>query len=427
MRIQVAHAIVLVLHCTMAAATVSCLVAMQRALVREQLALRNQSDAAAAMQDFREGNQLLSGTALTAATSGTVSQTDRYWQELLVARRRERASMVMQRLELIAREHTIWQQAQAISDALVKRQQQALAAIDQGNRTRAMALLVDPITLQQQENVRFLSESLQRRLDERFRFSLTVERTQENNLWQLLMLLVVVDLALVLTVLLVFTPRFVTRPLTRLNRHVRERLQGQSCPQPALHGAATEIQELAISLAGQQQLEQALIEAEWIKTEQSRIGEALQREVTLSNVGRCLLQELGRTLQLGSAALYGLDERRQVLHLLASYASGNLPTQVEPGEGLVGECFTQGKPLEVNALPDDYLRIRSGLGQSPPERLWLLPVRSGEQVLAILELALLKPLASPQRQLVQDLLPLLALAQERMNNNQPQPMEPCHR
>ena len=426
MRIQVAHTIVLVLHCTMAAATVSCLVAMQRALMREQVALRNLSDAAAAMQVFRDGNQLLSGTALTAATSGMVDLSDRYWQELLVARHRERASGVMRRLNLMARERTIWQQAEAISNSLVKRQQQALAAIDQGNRSRAVALLIDPITLKQQQNVRFLSESLQRLLAERFESVLAVERQQEHSLWQMLLLLVMADLALVFSVLLVFTPRFMTRPLTLLNRHVRERLKGQAYPQPPLHGAATEIQELGLSLARQEQVEQALVEAQWIKTEQARIGEALQREVTLANVARCILKELGHLLQLGGAALYRLDEHHQILQPLAGYATGKLPNQVEPGEGLVGECFSQGKPLEINNLPDDYLRVRSGLGQSSPELLRLLPVRSGEQVLAVLELALLKPLTSPQRQLVQDLLPLLALALERMNNTQSQPMESCH-
>lgn len=421
MRIRAAHALVLLLHSGLAVATVGCLVVMQRAIEAEQRLMRQRFDATAALQGFRDGNQLLAGSAQAAATTGNRNQTELYWRELLVARRRERAATELRRLGLIPRERVIWREAHSASDALVRQQQQALVLAERGDRNRAVALLLNPATLQRQQGVRFLSESLQRRLNERFGFDLAEVQQRQRQLWQWMVLLVLLDLLLVFSVLVLFTPRFITQPLVLLNQQLRRRLAGQPAARPPLAGAAAEIQDLAASLEAQETLEQSFAQARWLATEQARISEALQRAATAADTGASLLRDLGRALELGGGALYGLDRATGLLHPLAGYAVESLPASIRPGEGLLGECFSQAQPLELAVPPVGYLPVRSGLGQSAPAALWLLPVLSGEQVLAVLELALLKPLQPPQRQLVLNVLPLLALALERLAGAHAQP------
>ncbi|MFY8149483.1 MAG: GAF domain-containing protein [Prochlorococcaceae cyanobacterium] len=429
MRIRTAHAIVLLLHAAMALACVACLLAIRQAVAREQQAMQQHLNGSAALQGFREGSQLLSTTAQAAAATGATHQSEQFWRELFVARRRERAGLVLRQVGLTAEEQTLWRQALKASEALASRQQEAMSVLALDNRIRAMALVFDPATLQAQEHVRFLSESLQRRLDSRLRFALSLEQRQAETLWRLMLVLLLLDLSLVFGVFLLLTPRFITRPLVLLEQRLRQRQQGQSTTMPTLACAAREIQTLATALAAQERLEQALAQEQWVKSEQLRIGEALQRESTPPAAGSRLLRDLGRALELGAASLYGVDPAGGGLRLLASYGTGALPSALEAGEGLVGECLSQGAPLEFEHLPPGYFPIRSGLGASPPVALWCLPVRSGEQILAVLELALLHPIQPQQRQLVQELLPLLALALERFRSlAEPSPElspEPC--
>jgi hypothetical protein len=84
------------------------------------------------------------------------------------------------------------------------------------------------------------------------------------------------------------------------------------------------------------------------------------------------------------------------------------------GDGLVGECASQGRPLELMAPAAEALAIASGTGRSPAGGLLVVPVSIGEEVLAVLELASFHPLEPHQRSLLNDLLPLLALALEAL-------------
>lgn len=415
MRIRAAHALVLLLHGALAGATVIALVTIRQAWGREQQALRSTLEAAEALQSFRDGNQWLMVTAFAAVAKEDSHQSELYWRELLVARRRERAGITLRSLGLRPQEQSIWKAAEAASDALARQQQVALQLADRGDKARGMRILLNASTLHQQQAVRFLSESLQRRLNERFGFELATERQWTSQLAQLMVALVVLDLALVFVVLLVLTPRFITRPLLALNQRLQCRLNGQPADQPNLQGAADEIKALGASLGEQESIQQQLARAQWVTSNQTQISEVLQRSPSLAGMGASLLEELGGALDLGAGALYVLNRSQTQLEPIAGFATTALPSAIEPGEGLVGECFSQAHPLEIGQVPEGYLPIRSGLGQIQPASLWLLPVLSGGAVLGVLELALLRPMAPEQRDLVLNVLPLLALAMERLN------------
>jgi signal transduction histidine kinase/ActR/RegA family two-component response regulator len=72
---------------------------------------------------------------------------------------------------------------------------------------------------------------------------------------------------------------------------------------------------------------------------------------------------------------YGYEERR---HLSTSYRLG---------EGLVGQCAKERKRILLTDVPSDYVRISSGLGDSPPLNIIVLPIVFEGAVRAVLELA----------------------------------------
>src|SRR5687767_15285480 len=78
------------------------------------------------------------------------------------------------------------------------------------------------------------------------------------------------------------------------------------------------------------------------------------------------------------------------LRLIASYAykeRKHVGNRFGIGEGLVGQAALEKKPILLTNVPDDYIRITSGLGEAPPRNILVLPVLFEGQVKAVIELA----------------------------------------
>ncbi|MFB3167728.1 response regulator [Neobacillus sp. 179-C4.2 HS] len=104
-----------------------------------------------------------------------------------------------------------------------------------------------------------------------------------------------------------------------------------------------------------------------------------------------------------------VNKNDQYLTRMSSYAS--LSTEQERkqfrlGEGLVGQCALLKRPIHLNEVPDDYLKIGSGLGEASPKTIMILPVLFEEQVLAVMEIASFETLTPIQIKLL-----------EKVNNN----------
>lgn len=60
---------------------------------------------------------------------------------------------------------------------------------------------------------------------------------------------------------------------------------------------------------------------------------------------------------------------------------------VQPGEGLVGTCYIEQKRIYINNLPEGYMDIASGTGETEPRSLLIVPLVVNEQALGVIELA----------------------------------------
>lgn len=415
MRIRVANSLVLLLYSAMAVLTAVVFNRFGEVQQRAIAAAQRQLLASTEVTRFLAGSRLLTSSVQSYAASGEERFSTAYWRELFGRRSRDRAAEALQRLSLTAPESALLQRARSQADTLVELEQRAMEAGRRGDRPQALALVFGPAYQQALQRFVAPSEELQQRITRRLAAELARERQQAAALWHLCLGLLAFDLALVFVVLALVYPRFITRPLLQLDRRLQNLGAGKPLPPLQLAGAATEIQELAESLATQEQLARQLAHDQWAKAQQVRISAVLQRQTSAPALGTTLLAELAPLLPLGAATVYRVSaEGAGTLHLLATYATSGepVPERLQPGEGLVGECLRLGEPLEVQDLPPGYRTVVSGLGHAPPHGLLLLPVLSGSSTLAVLELALLSPLEPHQRSLVLDLLPFVALALE---------------
>ncbi len=72
----------------------------------------------------------------------------------------------------------------------------------------------------------------------------------------------------------------------------------------------------------------------------------------------------------------------------------------EDGEGNVGTCFNQKKIIELNDLPDGYIILRSGLGETSLKYSVLCPIIHEDKCLGVFELASLEKLEKYKIELV---------------------------
>lgn len=78
------------------------------------------------------------------------------------------------------------------------------------------------------------------------------------------------------------------------------------------------------------------------------------------------------------------------IELVSCYAYNRkkfIEKTIEPGEGLIGRCIQERSSIYINDIPDNYIRINSGLGDSNPRSLLIVPLLLNEEVFGAIEIA----------------------------------------
>jgi len=84
------------------------------------------------------------------------------------------------------------------------------------------------------------------------------------------------------------------------------------------------------------------------------------------------------------------EKKEEIIELTASYAydrKKHLEKTIMKGEGLVGRCVQEGTTIFLTEIPNDYISIKSGLGQDDPKSLIIVPMKLNEKVTGVIEIA----------------------------------------
>ena len=131
-------------------------------------------------------------------------------------------------------------------------------------------------------------------------------------------------------------------------------------------------------------------EQDWLKTNLARFSRLMQGQKNLEDVARLIMSELTPLVSAHHGAFFTHDSADRVLELMATYAYRKrkaVPNRFEFGEGLVGQCALEKKSILMTKVPDDYIQINSGLGESAPRNIIVLPVLFEGDIMAAIELA----------------------------------------
>jgi hypothetical protein len=134
----------------------------------------------------------------------------------------------------------------------------------------------------------------------------------------------------------------------------------------------------------------------------ARFGEILREhpgdlnELTYQIISN-LVKYIGANV--GGLFIVNNNEKEKYLELAACFAYDRkkyMKKQIFSGEGLVGRAFQEGETIFLTDIPEDYIKIKSGLGENKPKNLLIVPLKVNEEINGIIEIASLKEILPHQ-------------------------------
>jgi len=136
-------------------------------------------------------------------------------------------------------------------------------------------------------------------------------------------------------------------------------------------------------------------EQNWLKTNLAKFSRMLQGQRDLLTVGKLILSELAPVVSAQHGVLYIMDNsgEQPELKLLASYAyreRKGAKNRFRLGESLVGQAALEKNRILLTDVPYGYVKVSSGLGESRPMNIVILPILFEGEVKAVMELSSLE-------------------------------------
>ncbi|MFQ3574818.1 MAG: GAF domain-containing protein, partial [Cytophagales bacterium] len=94
------------------------------------------------------------------------------------------------------------------------------------------------------------------------------------------------------------------------------------------------------------------------------------------------------------------------LELMACFAYDRkkfIEKRVEIGEGLLGQSYLEKESVFMTNVPQNYVHITSGLGESTPGCVTIVPLKINEEVFGLIEIASFKPIEKYQIEFLEKL------------------------
>ena len=95
-----------------------------------------------------------------------------------------------------------------------------------------------------------------------------------------------------------------------------------------------------------------------------------------------------------------------------------LKREIGEGEGLIGQSLRDKDTLYLTEIPEEYINIKSGLGDANPRALLIVPMLVNEEVMGMLELASFEPFPPYKIEFVQKLGESVGSSVASVRNNE---------
>ena len=117
--------------------------------------------------------------------------------------------------------------------------------------------------------------------------------------------------------------------------------------------------------------------------------EFLVKYMKLNQGGFFIVKEEGDDVFLELEGCYAYDRRKKI------------NKRLQPGEGLVGQSYQEKDSIYLTEVPENYINIKSGLGDANPRSIVITPVKRDETIEGVIELASFRTLKEFEREFLE--------------------------
>ena len=132
----------------------------------------------------------------------------------------------------------------------------------------------------------------------------------------------------------------------------------------------------------------------WTTEGIAKFGEILRKDQNnMKALGYNIMSGLIDYLKVNQGALFVLNDDNPddiFYSLVTAIAYGRdkfMKKEIHVGEGLVGRCVYERKTIYLTEIPDDYVKITSGLGDANPRCILIVPCIINDETLGVMEIA----------------------------------------
>lgn len=162
---------------------------------------------------------------------------------------------------------------------------------------------------------------------------------------------------------------------------------------------------------------------EAVQNSQMEVNKVIEENRQLEELSKAIIHTITKEVngQIGGLYLENQDEKEMTYKLVASYAytvRNGIETAYKKGEGLIGQAVLEKELMILENIPTDYISIHSGLGQTPPKNLVILPCVYNDHVVCVIEIGFIHPINQTNIEFLKEIQSSIAIALQSLKNNE---------
>lgn len=149
------------------------------------------------------------------------------------------------------------------------------------------------------------------------------------------------------------------------------------------------------------------------KTQLAELNDRMRGDLTTDQLAGNVLTYLVQALEAQVGAFYLYDEADRKLKLVSSYAftrRKSVTNEYGLGESLVGQAGMEQKQILLTNVPDGYILVSSGLGETTPRHVVVTPIVHDKELKAVIEIASLRGFGEDDMTLMANAVDAIAIS-----------------
>lgn len=164
----------------------------------------------------------------------------------------------------------------------------------------------------------------------------------------------------------------------------------------------------------------------WIAQGLAKFNEILRNKSELTAYTQQIIGNLVKYLEVNQGILFIEEDENEeetsvrYLRPVAGYAveKAQLQAKVYEGQGMLGQCMTEKKIAIIQNIPNDYIRVSSGLGESVPRYIVIVPLIVNEKFYGAVELSSFEPIDTHKIEFLKEISESIASEIAAIKNHQ---------